>query len=277
MRKSWKIKKHNFFKLVTTSLLGIVIMTGLSTKSYAVPKQMPDGNKFDSVFYATTYPDVAAILGTDETVLYNHYLLCGINEGRLPYDINAEKALKNQTIYNKLMELKEIYPDGTSWDKNTSYIINTNREKFPIGTEVKGCVAFAFMVQDMALGSYEKMNYHNTGLMKWSLDNSEGKWEASEKTDWTFIPIGYTGQDPVVNGNFEEYWDNLQVGDAIRDEGHTVIILTKADDYVTVAESNYRGSVVHWGRKIIKKQILYCNTLKLDFHKKYTNSAPVFT
>ena len=53
---------------------------------YAVgPKVMEDGNLFDAVYYATTYPDVVAALGADEVALYNHYVNYGINEGRLPY------------------------------------------------------------------------------------------------------------------------------------------------------------------------------------------------
>lgn len=41
--------------------------------------------KFDPVFYAQMYPDVAAVLGTDAEVLYNHYITSGQKEGRIPY------------------------------------------------------------------------------------------------------------------------------------------------------------------------------------------------
>lgn len=40
---------------------------------------------FDPVFYAQTYPDVAAAFGTDANVLYAHYILYGQKEGRIPY------------------------------------------------------------------------------------------------------------------------------------------------------------------------------------------------
>lgn len=42
--------------------------------------------KFDPVYYAAAYPDVAAALGTDPQALLNHYLTFGMNEGRYPYD-----------------------------------------------------------------------------------------------------------------------------------------------------------------------------------------------
>ena len=51
----------------------------------AAPKTMSDGGVFDATYYAQTYPDVAAAFGTDENLLYQHYLTCGKAEGRLPY------------------------------------------------------------------------------------------------------------------------------------------------------------------------------------------------
>lgn len=45
---------------------------------------LPDGTAFDPVFYASTYPDIAAALGTDANLLAQHYMQCGKAEGRLP-------------------------------------------------------------------------------------------------------------------------------------------------------------------------------------------------
>ncbi len=45
---------------------------------------LPDGTVFDPVFYAQTYPDIAAALGTDAQLLAQHYMQCGKAEGRLP-------------------------------------------------------------------------------------------------------------------------------------------------------------------------------------------------
>lgn len=50
-----------------------------------VPVQAKAAEKFDPAFYAATYPDVVAVLGTDVNALYNHYLTYGQNEGRMPY------------------------------------------------------------------------------------------------------------------------------------------------------------------------------------------------
>nr|MCR5717157.1 hypothetical protein [Lachnospiraceae bacterium] len=45
-----------------------------------------NGMFFDAEFYAQTYPEVAAQVGTDETKLLQHYIDFGEEEGRLPYE-----------------------------------------------------------------------------------------------------------------------------------------------------------------------------------------------
>jgi hypothetical protein len=37
---------------------------------------------FDAEYYAKTYPDVVAVVGTDAKKLFNHYVTCGVDEGR---------------------------------------------------------------------------------------------------------------------------------------------------------------------------------------------------
>lgn len=56
-----------------------------SIPAYAAVTTMPDGGSFDAVYYAATYPDVVAALGTDAAALYQHYKTFGAKEGRLPY------------------------------------------------------------------------------------------------------------------------------------------------------------------------------------------------
>ena len=319
MREKFNFKKSCISKLVAALLLGLVMMTGASMETYAAPKQMPDGNVFDpefyaitypdvaaafgtdeailyhhyvlcgskegrlpyapnavapaatpvvapstgakvmpdgnlfdAVFYARKYPDVAAILGTDEAVLYNHYLLCGSKEGRLPYEFTAQE-LRNQEIYHKIMALKEIYPQGMRWDESNIYIQpkEENRDNGWAGLTRRACQAFAYTIQDAVFGSSTQFNWYRSGLSDWCMANSGGMI-VSKKGVW--IPVGYTGQDPVINAKFEEYWSKIQVGDAIADCNHIVIVLTKEDDHVTVVEGNF-NNMVNWGRKITKEQL----------------------
>ena len=75
-------------KLIAGVLLCGTMVLGSHFTSWAAPEQMPDGTVFDADYYAANNPDVVAVLGTDKTILYNHYLTSGIREGRLPYDPN---------------------------------------------------------------------------------------------------------------------------------------------------------------------------------------------
>lgn len=50
---------------------------------------LPDGTKFDPVYYAAHNPDVAQALGKNPTVLYQHYVSTGKAEGRAAYDPSA--------------------------------------------------------------------------------------------------------------------------------------------------------------------------------------------
>ena len=71
-------------KILSILLLAALVLTP-AFDSYAAVKTMSDGGKFDADYYASTYPDVVAALGTDAEVLYKHYLEFGKAEGRKPY------------------------------------------------------------------------------------------------------------------------------------------------------------------------------------------------
>lgn len=64
---------------ILTVILAACIAFGTSLTAFAA-------EPFDPIFYANTYPDVAAALGTDSNVLYNHYINCGRAEGRKAYE-----------------------------------------------------------------------------------------------------------------------------------------------------------------------------------------------
>lgn len=83
-------------KLLTIALSTCMFLTS-SISVFAAPKQMSDGTMFDAQFYAQTYPDVANALGTDEAVLYNHYVQFGKAEGRKPTADSAVTVVANTT------------------------------------------------------------------------------------------------------------------------------------------------------------------------------------
>ncbi len=86
--------KKKSIKKVLAVVIGIVTLAGSSLTSFAAPATMPDGQVFDAEFYAKTYPDVVAVLGTDAAALYKHYQTYGKKEGRLPYAPGTETGTK---------------------------------------------------------------------------------------------------------------------------------------------------------------------------------------
>ena len=70
-------------KMIFTLAAMALCLGMFSTDAKAAPKTMADGTVFDAEFYAATYPDVVAVLGTDEALLYQHYVTNGKAEGRM--------------------------------------------------------------------------------------------------------------------------------------------------------------------------------------------------
>jgi len=70
--------------LVLITALAFALALGVpALKTEAAPATMADGTVFDAEFYASSYPDVVAVFGTNPDLLYLHYALCGKAEGRL--------------------------------------------------------------------------------------------------------------------------------------------------------------------------------------------------
>jgi len=69
-------------KKKTMMCIAAVMCLCSSMTVYAAPETMPDGTVFDAEYYAQTYPDVAAVFGTDKDALYSHYATYGKAEGR---------------------------------------------------------------------------------------------------------------------------------------------------------------------------------------------------
>lgn len=87
-------------RLVMALLAGVMTLTS-AIPVCAAPKQMADGNMFDAEYYAISNPDVVAVLGTNENLLYNHYVNNGKNEGRKPYGDGAVAPKFDAVYYAK--------------------------------------------------------------------------------------------------------------------------------------------------------------------------------
>ncbi len=76
-----------------------------SEETVGTVKVMKDKTLFDPTFYAAAYPDVVAVFGTNENMLYNHYKKYGKKEGRMAFEgqvVNATappKAITGAATY----------------------------------------------------------------------------------------------------------------------------------------------------------------------------------
>lgn len=138
----------------------------------------------------------------------------------------STQTATQQEITDAILSLQEEYPEGMVWTNQSPS--PAYRWVFPGSLwSMGGCAAFAAIIQDAAIGSYKDIP------PSWQRVNdncrSGGVYECA-------VPYS---------------WDNLWPGDIIRFDGHSVIIVEKHDDYVTIAEGNYGGKV-KWGREITR-------------------------
>ncbi len=80
-------------KKAIAALLMMSMVAGSSLTVCAAPETMADGTVFDAEYYAQTYPDVVAALGTDTNALYQHYVTYGKAEGRLAVNPLADSSV----------------------------------------------------------------------------------------------------------------------------------------------------------------------------------------
>lgn len=128
-----------------------------------------------------------------------------------------------QEVYSGMIQLKEQYPEGMTWNNYEPYGTKGNLGAAYTWKGGKilgnvnsgvGCAAFAFILSDAAFGD---------------LPAREVK---------------------------EINYENVHVGDILRinNNTHSVIVLQKTAAGVTVAEGNYNNTV-HWGRALSKEEV----------------------
>lgn len=86
-----------------------IVVLGCSMTACAEPKTMEDGTVFDAEYYAQQYPDVVAALGSEEAVLYQHFVTYGKAEGRLPYSPEAEQVVSEVPVVSTETPSVETY------------------------------------------------------------------------------------------------------------------------------------------------------------------------
>ncbi len=111
-------------KMLIMFILFVAALTISNKTAYAEVVQLENGAVFDSDYYADLYPDLKAVFGYDFDALLNHYLTCGMQEGRVASDelsslmLNAEPLL---TPIDKLENRKSLQKKCTDEEFQRAY------------------------------------------------------------------------------------------------------------------------------------------------------------
>lgn len=104
------------FRFAGAVLAVFFMFLGHSADAYAAERITWDN--FDYIAYADTYPDLFQAFGYDKQTLYNHYVTCGISEGRIahavvirPSQLSLFKRGNDESYYFDSSRYAAEYPD----------------------------------------------------------------------------------------------------------------------------------------------------------------------
>ncbi|MDO4537461.1 MAG: hypothetical protein Q4B54_04810 [Coriobacteriales bacterium] len=137
--------------------------------------------------------------------------------------VGSNGGLTDAEVTNRLLALKASYPDGTPWTNANSYTSSRSYAQsassasnaVPYVMTGSGCAGFALLAQDAVYGS---------------------------------------GRTYVKDPSFD--WDAIRPGDHLRinNGGHSVVVLTKSADSITVVEGNLNQGI-YWGRAFTRDEV----------------------
>ena len=140
-----------------------------------------------------------------------------------------------QQVYDKLLSLQEIFPEGMPYSSKNHFSSKTeapawteNGMPASLGMTGHGCSAFGYYVSDLCFGN---------------------------------LPAYYY---PVGQWNYED----LKVGDQLMGLGHQVIILEDHEDHIVVVEGNY-DETIHWFRTMTREECLESFSLYTRYPENY--------
>lgn len=121
------------------------------------------------------------------------------------------------------------------------------------------CVVRVKITQKQALARIQNLEKTYPEGMLWTNENNMYYWEVSSMYCFGCIAFAAEVSDKVFGKNASftthEDFDKIKVGDHIRiGNYHSVIVLKKSGDVLTLVEGNYNASV-HW-RRVISRQSL---------------------
>ena len=117
--------RKNIIALALTGIVTLGSVFGMTATANAAELDATTATTvFDATYYAETYPDVVAVLGTDVNVLLAHYLTSGVVEGR-----NASATFNLDAYASANPDLVAVFGDNVNAyvQHYANYGVNENR------------------------------------------------------------------------------------------------------------------------------------------------------
>lgn len=272
-------------KKKTKNLVAVIMMAlvlaGVTGGIAMLQHSMAAPGQFDPIYYAQTYPDVAAALGTDAEALYNHYVNFGQKEGRIPYaggqpgeivDGIASTTTETSVAQTPVQTTVDIgngpywlYPDGNEVSKATFL---QRKQELQQQFDAEGYVHKGWTEEQVQARLYSLKEQYPEGTVVGTCQEGAEKIRQALYGSEYALCVGcvYRGEDvndewiypdglvrPVAMGNRNiPAKDILRVGDMLfthgSGTGHVSIVLSRSESGITVVESNWNGDKkMHWG------------------------------
>lgn len=100
-------KKNKLAFLLAACVLAFSLVPRINAEAATNDELQSIAKVFDSAYYAAMYPDVAANANGSPLYLLNHYVYCGIYEGR-----NASATFNATDYMNRYPDLQALYGDN---------------------------------------------------------------------------------------------------------------------------------------------------------------------
>ena len=201
------MKHKKIITILLTAGFVLLFAGGLSLPAHAAAQ-------FDPAFYAATYPDVTAALGTDPQMLLSHYLTYGMAEDRVPFQgaapgtpvdgVNASAVITpapstgvpvpilpmEDQLWGIAVAMRDRYDSGMMYSMSTPHY-NDPYGYFVLGTaSCAGCARATGLCLNILGIPYEHVN-ENQYSHQWCRVNVNG-------TYWICDAYGlYCGPEPA--------------------------------------------------------------------------------
>ena len=271
--------KKKIKKIIMTFAMVLMVMAAVK----ATTIEAKAAGLFDPVYYAQTYPDVAAALGTDATALYNHYVNFGQKEGRIPYAggqpgeivdgiasaTTATPAVQTPTETVDIGNGPYWLLSGQEVDKATFLQKKQElQQKFDAAgyarvgwTKEQVQARLLSLKEQYPEGTVVGTCSAGANVIRAALYGSDyefcvGTVYRGEETndEWIYVD-GHVSCVSIGTRNIP-IKSFLKVGDMLFTEGpyrtgHVMFVLSRDDSGITVVESNRdNDKAMHWGRRI---------------------------